>query len=144
MSLNENKPTYGTVPADSGATKGSRRGVVVGLVRPRARKSIHGAFMSTESSHRARRHRRDVFASQAAAACFTLGFAVASVGPSATQGLRGTAFYVKDNSITVDNEGKDNNIVTGDVPAGSVVGLGPGVKSVVEYPDLYVYRCRCP
>ena len=92
MSLNENKPTYGTVEA-AGATKDSRRGVVVGLVRPRARKSIHGAFMSTESSHRARRHRRDVFASQAAAACFTLGFAVASVGPSATQGLRGTALY---------------------------------------------------
>ena len=43
MSLNDNKPTYGTVPAvDSGATKGSRRGLVVGLVRPRARKSIHG------------------------------------------------------------------------------------------------------
>ena len=35
MSLNDNKPTYGTVPAvavDSAATKGSRRGVVVGLV----------------------------------------------------------------------------------------------------------------
>ena len=49
MSLNEeNKPTYGTAPVvDSGATKGSRRGVVVAL---------------------------------AAAACFTLGFAVASVG----------------------------------------------------------------
>ena len=33
MSLNEkSKPTYGTAPAvDSGATKGSRRGVVVGL-----------------------------------------------------------------------------------------------------------------
>ena len=46
MSLNDNKPTYGTVPAvDSGATKGSRRGLVVGLVRPRARKSIHGAFV---------------------------------------------------------------------------------------------------
>ncbi len=38
MSLNENKPTYGTVEA-AGATKDSRRGVVVGLVRPRARKS---------------------------------------------------------------------------------------------------------
>ena len=35
MNLNEeNKPTYGTVPADSGATKGSRRNLVVGLVRP--------------------------------------------------------------------------------------------------------------
>ena len=141
MSLNENKPTYGTVEA-AGATKGSRRGGVVGLVRPRARKSIHGAFMSTESSHRARRHRRDVFASQAAAACFAIGFAAASVGP--TQGLRGTALYVKDKTIVVNNEGKKNNIVTGDVPAGSVVGLGPGVKSVVEYPDMYVYRCRCP
>ena len=33
MSL-KNKPTYGTVPAvDSGATKGSRRNLVVGLVR---------------------------------------------------------------------------------------------------------------
>ena len=29
--INDNKPTYGTVPAASGATKGSRRGVVVGL-----------------------------------------------------------------------------------------------------------------
>ena len=78
MSLNETKPTYGTVPAvENSGTKGSRRGVVVGLVRPRARKSIHGAFMSTESSHRARRHRRDVFASQAAAACFAIGFAAA-------------------------------------------------------------------
>ena len=37
MNLNEeNKPLYGTVPADSGATKGSRRNLVVGLVRPRA------------------------------------------------------------------------------------------------------------
>ena len=44
MSLN-NKPTYGTAPAAESDTKGSRRGVVVGLVRPRARKSIHGAFM---------------------------------------------------------------------------------------------------
>ena len=55
---------------------------VVGLVRPRARKSIHGAFMSTESSHRARRHRRDVCSSQAAAACFALGVAAANVVPT--------------------------------------------------------------
>ena len=89
MSLNENKHTYGTVPAveENSGAKGSRRNLVVGLVRPRARKSIHTvAFMS---SHRALRHRRDVCSSQAAAACFALGFAVASVGP--TQGLRGTA-----------------------------------------------------
>ena len=87
MSLND-KPTYGTEPAvASGATKGSRRNLVVGLVRPRARKSIHGAFMSTESSSRARRHRRDVCSSQAAAACFALGVAAANVVP--TQGLRG-------------------------------------------------------
>ena len=80
MNLNEeNKSTYGTVPAVASVTKGSRRGVVVGLVRPRARKSIHGAFMSTESSHRARRHRRDVCSSQAAAACFALGVAAANV-----------------------------------------------------------------
>ena len=99
MSLNEeNKPTYGTVPVGSGTTKGSRRGVVVGLVRPRARKSIHGAFMSTESSHRARRHRRDVCSSQAAAACFALGFCVASVGTS-TQGLRGKTPHTETNGI---------------------------------------------
>ena len=115
MSLN-NKPTYGTAPAAESDTKGSRRGVVVGLVRPRARKSIHGAFMSTESSHRARRHRRDVCSSQAAAACFALGFAVASVGP--TQGLRGAALYVKDESTVWNNEGKKDNINVGDVPAG--------------------------
>ena len=125
MSLN-NKPTYGTVPADSGATKGSRRNLVVGLVRPRARKSIHGAFMSTESSHRARRHRRDVCFSQAAAACFALGVAAANVVP--TQGLRGTALYTKDESINYDNAGKKNNIVMGNVPPGSVIGLGPAVK----------------
>ena len=50
--INDNKPTYGTVPAvtvDSGTTKGSRRGVVVGL---------------------------------AAAACFLLGVAAANVVPT--------------------------------------------------------------
>jgi hypothetical protein len=103
MSLN-NKPTYGTVPAvvaDSGTTKGSRRGVIVAL---------------------------------AAAACFLLGVAAANVGP--TQGLRGTALYYKDNSINVDNEGKVNNIKTGDVPAGSVIGLGPGVKPAPATPPV--------
>ena len=39
------------------------------------------------------------------------------------------ALYVKDTSIHVDNAGKKNNIVTGDVPAGSVIGLGPGVST---------------
>ena len=84
MSINDNKPTYGTAPAveEILGTKGSRRNLVVGLVRPRARKSIHGAFMSTESSHRARRHRRDVCSSQAAAACFALGVAAANVVPT--------------------------------------------------------------
>ncbi len=49
MSLIENKTTYGTAPVvDSGATKGSRRGVVVGLVRPRARKSIHTSPFGSE------------------------------------------------------------------------------------------------
>ena len=39
MSLNENKPTYGTAPVveENSGTKGSRRGLVVGLVRPRVR-----------------------------------------------------------------------------------------------------------
>ena len=126
MSLKEDKHTYGTVPAEEISTKGSRRGLVVGLVRPRLRKSIHGAFMSTESSHRARRHRRDVCFSQAAAACFALGVAAANVVP--TQGLRGTALYTKDESINYDNAGKKNNIVMGNVPPGSVIGLGPAVK----------------
>ena len=38
MSINDNKPTYGTAPAveEILGTKGSRRNLVVGLVRPRA------------------------------------------------------------------------------------------------------------
>ena len=47
MSLND-KPTYGTEPAvASGATKGSRRNLVVGLVRPRARKNKFHCTLST-------------------------------------------------------------------------------------------------
>ena len=36
MSINDNKPTYGTAPAveEILGTKGSRRNLVVGLVRP--------------------------------------------------------------------------------------------------------------
>ena len=72
--------------------------------------------------------------SQAAAACFALGFAAASVGP--TQGLRCTALYTKDESTTYDNAGKKNNIVMGDVPPGSVVGLGPAVKPAPATPPV--------
>ena len=63
--------------------------------------------------------------SQAAAACFALGFCVASVGTS-TQGLRGTALYVKDTSTVWNNEGKKDNVDVGDVPAGGCVGGGCG------------------
>ena len=100
MSLNENKPTYGAIEAPA-TTKGSRRGVVVGL---------------------------------AAAACFLLGVAAANVVP--TQGLRGTALYTKDESINYDNAGKKNNIVMGNVPPGSVIGLGPGVKPAPATPPV--------
>ena len=57
-------------------------------------------------------------------ACFAIGFAAASVGP--TRGLRGTALYVKDESTVWNNEGKKDNVNVGDVPAGGCVGGGCG------------------
>ena len=57
MSLMDNKTTYGTVPTVKNlGTKGSRRGLVVGLVRPR--RLARGKTSFTV------RHRRDVCSSQ--------------------------------------------------------------------------------
>ena len=88
------------------------------------KKSTYGTADAVEAPATKGSRRLSLVVGFAAAACFTLGFLVASVGPSATQGLRGTALYVKDESKVWSNEGGIDNVDVGDVPAGGCVGGG--------------------
>ena len=111
MSINDNKPTYGTVPAvtvDSGTTKGSRRGVVVGL---------------------------------AAAACFLLGVAAANVVPTQGLRGKALYAKYYDNEDGIDNisvgDVPDGGCVGGPCGAGGAsVKPAPATPPVKPVPGV--------